>query len=509
MATAVLGTRLNPAGSVSIDTGVNLDTNGLSGDATPFVRRQIGPPLLSHDFLAALNAAGVVAESIVHVTNVQDMVATPPNPTWTTRSGKPAMELTVADPGPGRGQFVLQTGESGVVTWHFAKPAGASGNDTRRYLLVRKPPLPPAANTQTASPAPAQPAQLVLPGALGAQTIHVLSFPWNPLAAIAHQIVSGWEGRNRRYRVRSFTPQNYQIDSVPDFTDRDWASVAKGRSLLIIHGTYSLSHTDFGRLPPEFVARMHATYEDRVFAFDHPTLTEDPRQNAQWFLDAMPDGTKLDLDIICHSRGGLVSRVLVEKFGELSAGTRKVNVGNLVFIAAPNRGTALTDANRLADYIEAYTNLINFGPAAPAGAAGSVKEILEVLVEIAKLLAVGVAPGLSGLESMLPNGPFLAWLNSGSTGKTKYCALGSDFEPLGNPGQKDWLEERIDGIFNPDKNDSIVPTDGVRDLTKPSGFPIPAGDSLILQKSQGVDHGGFFQNPDSQVKIAAWLGLKP
>lgn len=73
MATAVLGTRLNPAGSVSIDTGVNLDTNGLSGDATPFPRRQIGPPLLSHDFLGALNAAGVVAQSIVSVGNVQDM----------------------------------------------------------------------------------------------------------------------------------------------------------------------------------------------------------------------------------------------------------------------------------------------------------------------------------------------------------------------------------------------------------------------------------------------------
>jgi len=507
MATAVLGTRLNPAGSVSIDTGVNLDTNGLSGDATPFPRRQIGPPLLSHDFLAALNAAGVVAESIVHVTNVQDTVATPPNPTWKTRSGKPAMELTVADPGRGRGQFVLQTAESGVVTWHFAKPAGASGSDKRRYLLVRKPPPPPAANTQTASPAPAQ---LVLPGALGGQTIHVLSFPWNPLPGIAHQIVSAWEGLNRRYRVRSFTPQNYQIDSVPDFTDRDWASVAKseGRSLLIIHGTYSLSHTDFGRLPPEFVARMNATYSNRVFAFDHPTLTEDPRQNAQWFLDHMPDGTELDLDIICHSRGGLVSRVLAEKFGELSAGARKVSVGSLVFIAAPNQGTALTDANRLADYIEAYTNLINFGPAVPAGAAASVKEILEVLVKIAKLLAVGVAPGLSGLESMLPNGPFLTWLNSGSTGNTKYYALGSDFEPLGNPGQKDWLEERIDGIFNA-KNDSIVPTDGVWDLTKPIRFPITGPDCLVLPEALGVDHGGFFQNPDSQVKIAAWLGLKP
>src|SRR5437764_8650090 len=153
---------------------------------------------------------------------------------------------------------------------------------------------------------------------------------------------------------------------------------------------------------------MNATYGDRVFAFDHPTLTEDPRQNAQWFLNAMPDGTELDVDIICHSRGGLVSRVLTEKLGELALGNRKIAVGSLVFIAAPNQGTVLTDANHLADYIESYTNLLNFRPAAPAAVAGGIKEILEVLVETAKLLAVGVAPGLSGLESMLPGGPFLA-----------------------------------------------------------------------------------------------------
>jgi hypothetical protein len=531
MATPVFGTKLVPTGSVSIDAGVNLDTNGLTGDATAFVRRRLGPPSLSNDFLTAFNAAGVEAQSIVRITNVLDAVAAPPNLTWTTRSGAPAMELTVDDPGPGLGQFVLQTDESGVITWHFAKPAGVAGNGARRYLLVRNT-LPPAAAGAQPPPGPATqpppgPATQPPPGpatqpprapvrkpalaAEGAKTIQVLRFPWNPLAGIAHLVVSDWERRNRRYRVRKFTPQNYQIDVPQDFTNSDWASVAKskGPSLLIIHGTYSLSHTDFGRLPSKFVARMNATYGDRVFAFDHPTLTEDPRQNAQWFLDAMPDGTELDLDIICHSRGGLVSRVLTEKFGELSAGARKINVGSLVFIAAPNRGTALTDANRLADYIEAYTNLINFGPAVPSGAASSIKEILEVLVEIAKLLAVGVAPGLSGLESMLPKGPFLTWLNSGSTGKTRYYALASDFEPLTSPGQKDWLEERIDGIFKPDNNDSIVPTDGVWDPAKPSGFPIPKGDSLILPKGQGVDHGGFFQNPASLAKIGAWLGLKP
>jgi hypothetical protein len=489
---------LDPERSVSIDTGVTLDSNGLSGDAEPFVRRQLGAPSLSNDFLAALNRAGIRAQSIVQIKNAQTMID-PPHLDWKTRSSEAAMELTVTAPGPGRGQFVLQTDEWGVSTVHFAKPAATAANGTRRYLLVR--------NTATPTrrlPPGVQPAVAGVPGT---KTIQVLSFSWNPLGDIAHQVVSAWESKNRRYRVRSFTRQNYQVDEVPDFTHSDWAAVAAQpgkRSLLIIHGTFSRSNTDFGRFPPEYVALLNAKYDGRVFAFDHPTLTDDPRQNAQWFLNAMPDSAELDIDIICHSRGGLVSRVLAEKLDELSVGSRKVNVGSLVFIATPNRGTILTNANHLADYIGSYINLLNFGPVNGA------KEILEVVVEIAKLVAVGVAPGLIGLESMLPGGPFLTWLNSGATGDATYYALASDFEPIANPGASDWSEERIDAIFGTDKNDSIVPTDGVWDPIKPGSFPIlETTRRLILPEDLGVDHGGFFQNQESREQIATWLSLAP
>ena len=47
-------------------------------------------------------------------------------------------------------------------------------------------------------------------------------------------------------------------------------------------------------------------------AFDHFTLSEDPRQNIQWFFEQLPEDITLDLDVVTHSRGGLVARVLTE-----------------------------------------------------------------------------------------------------------------------------------------------------------------------------------------------------
>lgn len=120
----------------------------------------------------------------------------------------------------------------------------------------------------------------------------------------------------------------------------------------MVHGTLSRAHTAFVRLPQELVADLHRRYDGRVFAFDHYTLSEDPRQNVDWFIEQLPESIKLDLDIVCHSRGGLVSRVLTERQSELSLGSRTLNVNRLVFVATPNTGTVLTDAKHLGDLVD-------------------------------------------------------------------------------------------------------------------------------------------------------------
>ena len=78
--------------------------------------------------------------------------------------------------------------------------------------------------------------------------------------------------------------------------------------MLLIHGTFSRAHEGFYDFPREYVAGLHQLYEGRVFAFDHFTLSHDPRQNVDWFLEQIPEAARFDLDVVCHSRGGLVAR---------------------------------------------------------------------------------------------------------------------------------------------------------------------------------------------------------
>ncbi len=60
----------------------------------------------------------------------------------------------------------------------------------------------------------------------------------------------------------------------------------------MVHGTFSRSHLAFGHLPPSFVEGLHRQYGGRVFAFDHFTLSHDPRENVRRFLAKVPDGPR-------------------------------------------------------------------------------------------------------------------------------------------------------------------------------------------------------------------------
>ncbi|WUI60523.1 hypothetical protein OG774_22620 [Actinomycetospora sp. NBC_00405] len=57
-------------------------------------------------------------------------------------------------------------------------------------------------------------------------------------------------------------------------------------------------------------AHLERAYDGRIIAFDHPTASVPPEQNAKALLRLIPDDVHLELDIVCHSRGGLVARIL-------------------------------------------------------------------------------------------------------------------------------------------------------------------------------------------------------
>ena len=209
-----------------------------------------------------------------------------------------------------------------------------------------------------------------------------------------------WETAKRPYRLRFFTPDDYQLPEPPPFDGNAWERIGVGRALLLLHGTFSRAHSGFGSFDGEALATLHQRYDGRVFAFDHFTISEDPRQNAEWLVRAMPDGARLDLDILCHSRGGLVGRVLAERQSEMSLGSRSLAVRHVVFAATPNAGTVLANPDHFGALIDSVTNILQFVPD------NGVTEVLETVITAAKHIAVGAMKGLEGLQSMRPGGDF-------------------------------------------------------------------------------------------------------
>jgi hypothetical protein len=107
----------------------------------------------------------------------------------------------------------------------------------------------------------------------------------------------------------------------------------KGRILLFIHGTFSknemfleeLSQTDPGK---QLLAKVQdkKNYQ-QVLAFDHATLSVSPVLNAM-DLGRVFEGSEADVDVICHSRGGLVTRWWLENYDLRTGGTSRAVMGS-------------------------------------------------------------------------------------------------------------------------------------------------------------------------------------
>lgn len=471
-------------------------TKGLSGTVSTYFGtkgRDEASQQMSTSLADALTDAGVGVQQTLTISAAAE--TGPPSRSVGDRS---ALELRLSDPGAGFGQMVMSANELGVVSWHFAPPAAQASSrgavemapPTRSYLIPRDVP----------AAAPTGPASRGVIGVIGNKILKEMIFPLiDPvIGEISATFVNRMEKHRWPYRVRSFGPEDYTADAVTALDGAGWSRLAAGRSLLLMHGTFSRSHLAFGQLPKAYLEQLHQQYQGRVFAFDHFTLSHDPRENVKQFLAQMPDGTSLDVDILCHSRGGLVSRVLSEKQGELSLSSRSVRVGKVVFVGAPNAGTGLADPSHVGDVIDVFTNLLNFVPSL------GVTDVLTMLIGVIKQAAVGAMGGLDGLTSMRPDGEFSKWINAGArTGDTRYYALAANVTPA-DPGLQHFVMSRgLNKLLN-GTNDFVVPTLGVF-AGNGSGF-FPIADKLVLEGDEAVSHTKYFSNATARAKILEWLG---
>jgi hypothetical protein len=284
------------------------------------------------------------------------------------------------------------------------------------------------------------------------------------------------------------------------------------RRLLIVHGTFSHSQAildGMGLAPnaPAFFRSVFKTY-DEVLAFEHPTLSVSPVLNALDLRQAMAtaDGP---LDIVAHSRGGLVTRWALEAFGLPGTRIRAVLVGS------PLGGTSLASPPRLRSSLGLLSNI----GTAIKGAGGLASAYMPFLVAPMALLrvatsVVGVAaktpivdatmsmiPGLAAQSRVGNNQELLRLRGMPGASRADYFVVSSDFQPT-DAGWKfwEWFRGRrltnaaADRIF-PGKNDLIVDTESM--------FDVPGG--VAGKKDFGsnpdVHHTNYFE----QAKTLAFL----
>jgi len=228
------------------------------------------------------------------------------------------------------------------------------------------------------------------------------------------------------------------------FTGSD---AAGRRILLFIHGTFSNCDHLFdqlGKTPasPGFQMLMAAANSgkyDHILTFDHATVGVSPAINA-FDLAALLRPAPASVDIVCHSRGGLVTRWFLEGFADPAMKRRAVMVGATLggtSLAAPYR--LRSTINYLANIGEILGRLAGMAVLHPfLVAAGGLVRIVSSITKLvsnspALDAAIAMIPGLAGQSRVGNNSEILSLQqNTGGAGQT-YFAVTSDFRPR-DPG---------------------------------------------------------------------------
>lgn len=330
--------------------------------------------------------------------------------------------------------------------------------------------------------------------------------------------------------IRSEDPTKWhRVNSLSDVgLPKDRAA----RVLLLVHGTFSSTVGGFGHLGAfdwgkEFLRAALREY-DAVIGYDHRTLSVDPTANASDLLAALSRGAKkpIDADVVCHSRGALVTRSLVEHLLPRHSGPGLRKIERIVFVGSPNGGTSLADPKNWHQMVDLYTNLAAAavstggllpGPHVAAVAAGVIRG-LGAFVKYLASYAAGDQAGVPGLAAMNPNGAFIRELNETQLGQptpanTQWYVITSDFEPtlaLGPGGVKQLPRELLlmlaDGVMDKligASNDLVVNTESMSAIDPAAGSFVT--DGYHFGRNGLAYHTGYFSRPEVTTALTQWL----
>lgn len=310
--------------------------------------------------------------------------------------------------------------------------------------------------------------------------------------------------------------------------EADVAGPFTGRTLLFVHGTFSNARNMLAEFSAadgrglRFLNKAVKKY-DRLLCFEHPTLSVSPVINALELGRALA-GSSGQIDVVAHSRGGLVVRWWLEAFGNSLRLATNAQV-RAVLAGAPLHGTSLAAPDKIQHAMSLLSNIGTFAEKTMSlvGLANPflwvAEKLIEVIVSVTGALArtplvdalTALVPGLSG-QSAVNNNHEINRLRIGPCAvDPAYYAIVSNFE-TSNPGWKFWRNFRKDRVLDvatdvvfPRENDLVVDTWSMTD------FGVPrlklAGAACDFGTSDTVWHCNYFRQEKSINYVASRFAL--
>lgn len=300
--------------------------------------------------------------------------------------------------------------------------------------------------------------------------------------------------------------------------DADFEPSGAGPVLVLVHGTFATTGGSFGALSGAGSGaggwgRVREAYRDRIFALQHRTLSESPVANALTLARALR-GVSGPVDLLTHSRGGIVSELLCVardlEESQLSAwsgrnwgrgpseeeqdGLRQLRrlatnlqIRRVTRVATPLFGTTL-----LSERLDAFVNVLLNLSGLATGAGGSIPfELFSKLVEsiVGTRLDEGVLPGL---ECMVPGRPISELFAMKPEGTGELVAIAGNNR---RPGFWGLLRNLVPELFFGGKNDLVVDTASM--LGGARGAETDARKVVLQRQSLSDDslwHTTYFEN---------------
>ena len=315
-----------------------------------------------------------------------------------------------------------------------------------------------------------------------------------------------------------------QVDTMPGTAEP---------ALLFIHGTASSTEGSFKALwTNNYLGRLVGQYGERIYAFEHRSLTDSPVANVLDLVRTLPKGARLH--VVSHSRGGMVGELLARAnrldsapFSEAEikrfldhaklAGreglepdaerlrklvkemkARDIRIERFVRVACPARGTTLA-SGRLDRWASVMLNLVGkgfdlAGTAVPimAPVAKAYDLLQNFLLAVVKERTDGSV--LPGLEAMMPDSPLVALLNApGVELEYPMHVLAGDYQ---GDGLLSWLGDCLSEAFYGGQTDLVVNT--------PSMTGGAARRTGMWQKALAgpdVSHFSYFRRDESVLPL--------